>query len=204
MSKRVLHFFFTVHSQSLRAVGRNRHLGMDGTSIQSLSARSDISAVPIETQQIDQSVDSYGHFGWLGWIDNHSLEMLRNPTVWKVFSPIPNVMGVAFIAFQYTCIFNDPWITHYLYNYVGLPKYSTFSWQSMPVYFMAALSTCLCLSPQSGRVTRLMERNYDGVISSSNSDDISIYSFTDCESEVRELYTIDVLSDMTVKRIVSD
>nr|XP_046181181.1 uncharacterized protein LOC124011703 isoform X3 [Oncorhynchus gorbuscha] len=36
---------------------------------------------------------------------------------------------------------------------------------------------------QSGRVTRLMERNYDGVISSSNSDDISIYSFTDCESE---------------------
>ncbi|XP_031664142.1 uncharacterized protein LOC116358135 isoform X1 [Oncorhynchus kisutch] len=28
-----------------------------------------------------------------------------------------------------------------------------------------------------------MERNYDGVISSSNSDDISIYSFTDCESE---------------------
>jgi hypothetical protein len=49
-----------------------------------------------------------------------------------------------------------------------------------------------------------MERNYDGVISSSNSDDISIYSFTDCESEVRELYTIDVLSDMTVKRIVSD
>ncbi|XP_052385791.1 uncharacterized protein LOC127906116 isoform X5 [Oncorhynchus keta] len=37
---------------------------------------------------------------------------------------------------------------------------------------------------QSGRVTRLMERNYDGVISSSNSDDISIYSFTDCESEI--------------------
>ncbi|XP_031663305.1 uncharacterized protein LOC116358084 isoform X2 [Oncorhynchus kisutch] len=36
----------------------------------------------------------------------------------------------------------------------------------------------------SGRVTRLMERNYDGVISSSNSDDISIYSFTDCESEI--------------------
>ncbi|CAB1316513.1 unnamed protein product, partial [Coregonus sp. 'balchen'] len=35
---------------------------------------------------------------------------------------------------------------------------------------------------QSGRVTRLMDRNYDGVISSSNSD-ISIYSFTDCESE---------------------
>ncbi|XP_042165661.1 uncharacterized protein LOC121841422 [Oncorhynchus tshawytscha] len=42
-----------------------------------------------------------------------------------------------------------------------------------------------CLS-QSGRVTRLMERNYDGVISSSNSDDISIYSFTDCESESDE------------------
>ncbi|XP_042165607.1 uncharacterized protein LOC112239441 isoform X2 [Oncorhynchus tshawytscha] len=39
---------------------------------------------------------------------------------------------------------------------------------------------------QSGRVTRLMERNYDGVISSSNSDDISIYSFTDCESESDE------------------
>ncbi|XP_041730770.1 uncharacterized protein LOC121562614 isoform X2 [Coregonus clupeaformis] len=36
---------------------------------------------------------------------------------------------------------------------------------------------------QSGRVTRLMDRNDDGVISSSNSDDISIYSFTDCESE---------------------
>ncbi|XP_045067319.1 uncharacterized protein LOC121564409 isoform X3 [Coregonus clupeaformis] len=35
---------------------------------------------------------------------------------------------------------------------------------------------------QSGRVTRLMDRNDDGVISSSNSD-ISIYSFTDCESE---------------------
>lgn len=72
------------------------------------------------------------------------------------------------------------------------------------MYSMAAMSTWLSLSPQSGRVTRLMERNYDGVISSSNSDDISIYSFTDCESEVRELYTIDVLSDMTVKRIVSD
>ncbi|XP_045080188.1 uncharacterized protein LOC121562617 isoform X2 [Coregonus clupeaformis] len=36
---------------------------------------------------------------------------------------------------------------------------------------------------QSGRVTRLMDRNDDVVISSSNSDDISIYSFTDCESE---------------------
>ncbi|XP_045076336.1 uncharacterized protein LOC121561196 isoform X3 [Coregonus clupeaformis] len=38
---------------------------------------------------------------------------------------------------------------------------------------------------QSGRVTRLMDRNDDGVISSSNSD-ISIYSFTDCESESDE------------------
>ncbi|XP_045078534.1 uncharacterized protein LOC121551192 [Coregonus clupeaformis] len=36
---------------------------------------------------------------------------------------------------------------------------------------------------QSGRVTRLIEKNYDEVISSSNSDDISIDSFTDCESE---------------------
>ncbi|CAB1352392.1 unnamed protein product, partial [Coregonus sp. 'balchen'] len=35
----------------------------------------------------------------------------------------------------------------------------------------------------SGRVTRLIERNYDEVISSSNSDDISIDSFTECESE---------------------
>eukprot|EP00063_Salmo_salar_P017960 XP_013992795.1 PREDICTED: uncharacterized protein LOC106567711 isoform X5 [Salmo salar] len=35
---------------------------------------------------------------------------------------------------------------------------------------------------QSGRVTRLIERKYD-VISSSSSDDFSIYSFTDCESE---------------------
>ncbi|XP_029546724.1 uncharacterized protein LOC115148715 isoform X4 [Salmo trutta] len=34
----------------------------------------------------------------------------------------------------------------------------------------------------SGRVTRLMERKYD-VTSSSSSDDFSIYSFTDCESE---------------------
>ncbi|XP_042168565.1 uncharacterized protein LOC112243695 isoform X1 [Oncorhynchus tshawytscha] len=36
---------------------------------------------------------------------------------------------------------------------------------------------------QSGRVTRLIERKYDDVISSSSSDDFSIYSFTDCESE---------------------
>ncbi|XP_052313742.1 uncharacterized protein LOC118391065 isoform X3 [Oncorhynchus keta] len=35
----------------------------------------------------------------------------------------------------------------------------------------------------SGRVTRLIERKYDDVISSSSSDDFSIYSFTDCESE---------------------
>ncbi|XP_045075973.1 uncharacterized protein LOC121550169 isoform X2 [Coregonus clupeaformis] len=53
----------------------------------------------------------------------------------------------------------------------------------VPVYSMAAMSTCLSLSPQSGRVTRLIERNYDEVISSSNSDDFSIDSFTDCESE---------------------
>ncbi|XP_029601838.1 uncharacterized protein LOC115186305 isoform X2 [Salmo trutta] len=52
----------------------------------------------------------------------------------------------------------------------------------MPVYSMAAMSTCLSLSPQSGRVTRLMERKYD-VTSSSSSDGFSIYSFTDCESE---------------------
>ncbi|XP_031682601.1 uncharacterized protein LOC116374394 isoform X2 [Oncorhynchus kisutch] len=36
---------------------------------------------------------------------------------------------------------------------------------------------------QSGRVTRLIERKYHDVISSSSSDDFSIYSFTDCESE---------------------
>ncbi|XP_071205703.1 uncharacterized protein [Salvelinus alpinus] len=36
---------------------------------------------------------------------------------------------------------------------------------------------------QSGRVTRLIERKNDDVISSSSSDDFSIYSFTDCESE---------------------
>nr|XP_046163081.1 uncharacterized protein LOC124000610 isoform X5 [Oncorhynchus gorbuscha] len=53
----------------------------------------------------------------------------------------------------------------------------------MPVYSMAAMSTCLSLSPQSGRVTRLIEINYHDVISSSSSDDFSIYSFTDCESE---------------------
>ncbi|XP_064820930.1 uncharacterized protein LOC135538978 isoform X4 [Oncorhynchus masou masou] len=35
----------------------------------------------------------------------------------------------------------------------------------------------------SGRVTRLIERKYHDVISSSSSDDFSIYSFTDCESE---------------------
>ncbi|XP_029546735.1 uncharacterized protein LOC115148717 isoform X2 [Salmo trutta] len=38
---------------------------------------------------------------------------------------------------------------------------------------------------QSGRVTRLMERKYD-VTSSSSSDDFSIYSFTDCESECHD------------------
>ncbi|XP_031673607.1 uncharacterized protein LOC116364976 isoform X1 [Oncorhynchus kisutch] len=51
------------------------------------------------------------------------------------------------------------------------------------MYSMAAMSTCLSLSPQSGRVTRLIERKYHDVISSSSSDDFSIYSFTDCESE---------------------
>ncbi|XP_064820947.1 uncharacterized protein LOC135538987 isoform X5 [Oncorhynchus masou masou] len=35
----------------------------------------------------------------------------------------------------------------------------------------------------SGRVTQLIERKYRDVISSSSSDDFSIYSFTDCESE---------------------
>ncbi|XP_064834938.1 uncharacterized protein LOC135548848 isoform X1 [Oncorhynchus masou masou] len=35
----------------------------------------------------------------------------------------------------------------------------------------------------SGRVTRIIEREYHDVISSSSSDDFSIYSFTDCESE---------------------
>lgn len=75
----------------------------DGWNINPEPLSQVISAVPIETQQIDQSVDSYGHFGWLGCIDNHPFEMLKNPIPWKVL-------------------------------------------ESMPVYSMAAMSTCLSVS----------------------------------------------------------